>query len=105
MALDGGAARRREGRTVQPALAVDVGGDEGLTAKRALRAGRDGYVGAADELEHLQRVRARLLQGLVAVDGGDAEQLDLGAREREQKGDRVVVAGVAVENDLHALSI
>ena len=38
-------------------------------------------------------------------DGRDAEQLDLGAREREQERDRVVVPGIAVEDDRrrHAL--
>ena len=54
---------------------------------------------AADELEHAERVRRRLLERLVAGDRRHAEQLDLRAREREQQRDRVVVARVAVEED------
>ena len=69
------------------------------------RADGDRHVGAADELEQLQRVDRRLLERLVAVDGRDADELDLRAREREQERDRVVVAGVAVEEDLHGPSI
>ena len=41
----------------------------------------------------------RLLERLVAVDGRDADELELRAREREQERDRVVVPGVAVEDD------
>ena len=53
------------------------------------------------------RVRRRLLERLVAVHRGDAEQLELRAREREQQRDRVVVPGIAVEDDRdgHAGSI
>ena len=40
-----------------------------------------------------------LSQRLVPGDRGDAEQLDLGAREREHQRDRVIVPGVAVEDD------
>ena len=51
---------------------------------RARAAGRrpaaTGIVAAAGELEHAERVRGRLLERLVAGDGRDAEQLDLGAR-------------------------
>ena len=90
---------------VHPALAVDVLRDERLAPERPRSAGGDGDVGAARELEQLQRVDRRLLERLVAVDGGDADELDLRAREREQERDRVVVAGVAVEQDLHARSI
>ncbi len=38
----------------------------------------------ADELEHTERVRGRLLEGLVAVRRRDAEELDLRARERRR---------------------
>ena len=55
-------------------------------------AGGDRDVGAAGELEQLQRVDRRLLERLVPVDGRDADELDLRAREREQERDRVVVA-------------
>ena len=57
-------------------------------------------------VEHADRVGGRLLQRLVTGHGGHAEQPDLGAGQREQQRDRVVVAGVAVEDDVgHALRI
>ena len=88
----------RQHRAVEPALAVDVRGDvaSSRTSGRSAPA-RDRHVRAAGELEHAERVVGRLLERLVAVDGRHAEQLDLGAREREQERDRVVVARVAVE--------
>ena len=46
----------------------------------------------------------RLVERLVPGDGRDADELDLGRREREEDGHRVVVAGVAVDDDLRAHS-
>ncbi len=99
--------RRRQRRAVEAAVAVDVRCDHQLPLERTIRAGRDRDVGATDEVEHAQRIRRRLLERLVAVDGGDPEQLDLRAREREEQRDRVVVPGIAVEDDrnAHARSI
>jgi hypothetical protein len=74
-------------------------GEAGLADERAVGAGGDRYVGAAGQLEDADGVRRRLRQRLVARDGRDPEQLELGAREREQDRDRVVVTGVAVEQD------
>ena len=74
-------------------------GDVGLAHERPVGAHRDRNVLAADEREHAERVVGRLLERLVAVHGGDADELDLGARQREQERDRVVVAGIAVEDD------
>ena len=70
--------------------------------ERPVGPGGDGDVVATDEVEHAERVRGRLLQRLVAVHGRHAEQLELGAREREQQRDRVVVPGIAVEDDRDA---
>ena len=93
-----GGARRQLG-AVEAALAVDVGGDVELAHERPLGAGGDRHVGAADEREHPERVVRRLVERLVAVRRRDADELDLGAREREQERDRVVVPGIAVEDD------
>jgi hypothetical protein len=72
----------------------------------ARRARGDRHVGPADVVKDADRVRGRLLERLVAGNGGHAEQPDLGAGERQQQRDRVVVAGVAVEDDVgHALRI
>jgi enoyl-CoA hydratase/carnithine racemase len=70
-----------------------------LALERPVGARRDRDVCAAGELEHAERVGRGLLERLVAPDGGDAEQLDFRAGEREQDRDRVVVPGVAVEED------
>src|SRR5207248_2454395 len=71
-------------------------------------AGMDRDVGSSRELEDLQCVRRRLVDRLVARDRGDADELELGRRERQQNRDRVVVAWIAVEDDRgrsHASSI
>src|SRR5574337_757922 len=49
---------------------------------------------------HGKRVAGDLLDRLVARDGGDPEQFDLGISRREQNGDRVVVTRIAVQDDL-----
>ena len=105
--VDRPCSRLGQRRPVEPTLAVHVIGDAELPDEGTLGATRHGHIGAAGELEHLERVQRRLLERLVAVDGRDAEQLDLRAGEREQDGDRVVVARVAVEDDRrrHARSI
>ena len=84
---------------VEPGLAVHLGGDAERADERPVGALRDRDLGAAGELEHAQRVGGRLRDGLVAGDGRDRAQLELGRGEREQKRDRVVVARVAVEDD------
>ena len=98
--LAGGLARRRrQVRPVEPALAVHLRRDRRLAHQRPRRAGGDREIGAANVVEHADRVRGRLLERLVAAHRGHAEQLDLGACQREQHRDRVVVTGVAVEHD------
>ena len=92
-------ARRRQRRPVEAALAVDVRGDGELPYERPVGTGRHRHVGAADELEHADRVRRRLLERLVAVCRRHAEQLQLRAGERQQERDRIVVPGIAVEDD------
>ena len=67
--------------------------------ERPRRARRDGHVLAPGEREHAQRVARRRLERQVARDGREREQLDLRAREREQDRDRVVHAGVAVDDE------
>jgi hypothetical protein len=75
--------RRWEIRPVEAGLAVHVGGHERLSDERPVGARRDRDVVAADEIEDANGVGGRLLERLVARDGGDAEQLELRARQRE----------------------
>ena len=90
--VDGLRGRLRQSGAVEAAVAVHVRRDLELAQQRLVCAARDRDVGAAHELEHAEGVLGRLVERLVPVDGRDAEQLDLGAREREEERDRVVVA-------------
>ena len=60
--------------------------------------GGDRDVGAAGEVQHAQRVLGRLRQLDVAVHRGDQAQVDLGAGQGQQDGQRVVDAGVGVDH-------
>src|SRR5829696_8628286 len=91
------ALRRRQVGPVEARFAMDVRRDEWLTEQWAVCIRSDGDVVAADEVEHADRVRRRLLERLVPGDGRDADQLDLRAGECEQERDRIVVTGVAVD--------
>ena len=75
-------------------------GDVTLADQRPVGAGGDGDVEAVRVIEDADRVRGRLLERLIARHGGHAEQSQLGAGECEQQRDRVVVARVAVEDDV-----
>ena len=106
--LLGRARGRRQVGAVEPGLAVHVRRDVALAQERLVGAGVDRDVGAARELEHAQRVGGRLVERLVARDGRHADELELGRGDGQQEGDRVVVTGIAVEDDRrrsHAASI
>ena len=76
-----------------------LGGDE-LAHQRADGAGMDLDVGPAGELADLAGIFLREFQRHVAGNGGDADDLQLGAAERQQYGDGIVLAGVRVDDDL-----
>ena len=61
----------------------------------------------ADDARDGERIARDLLDRLIAHDGRHSQQLDLGAAVGEQHCHRVIVAGVAVEDDLlgHASSL
>ncbi len=63
-------------------------------------AGGERDAGDIGDARHGQGVAGHLLQRLVADDGGHREQVDLRVAVRQQQGDRVVVAGIAVQDDL-----
>ena len=94
-----GRHRARHGRqlgAVHAALAVDVLGVQHGGQQRPGRARVDGRVDA-EQLGHHQRVGGGAGQRGVAVHRGDAEQV--GVAGGDDDGHRVVVAGVAVEDD------
>ena len=80
---------------VEPALAVHVRRRAQLRAERPVGAGCDRNIGAAGELEHLERVARRLVERLVAGDGRDrraarprARRARAGSRSRRRGRDR-----------------
>ena len=90
-------ARLGQVRAVEPALAVHVVRDLERPHQRCRRARGHRHVGPIEQREHPQRVARRLAQADVAAHGRDAEDVELGAREGQGDGERVVVARVAVE--------
>jgi hypothetical protein len=70
-----------------------------LAHERPVRTRGDGNVATPGEFEHADRIGGGLVERLVAGDGRDAEQLEFGRGEREQQCDRVVVPGIAVDED------
>ncbi len=73
-----GAGGGREIGAVEPGLAVHVGRHVPGTQERRVRPGKDRDVAAARQLQHPQRVRRRLVERLIARDGGHSDELDLG---------------------------
>ena len=94
---------------VEPGLAVDVGGDEAARGRAGGRRPPRPATSAAPASSSTRIAFAVVFSSVwLPGDRGDAEQLELGARKREQERDRVVVARVAVDEDRgrrHAASI
>ena len=100
---------------VEARLTVDVGRRLDAAYERPVRSASDGHGIHANDARDGERIARDLLDRLVAHDGRDGEQVDRGGAMREQHRNRVIVAGVAVENDLvragicggvrHALSL
>ena len=61
--LDAACAAAPGGGAVEAGLAVRVGGDDELADQRPVGAGGDRHVGAAGELEHLERVAPSSCRG------------------------------------------
>ena len=86
--------------TVQAGLAVHVLGGDQLAHQRPRAAGMDGQIGPSGEFAHLARILLGQRQRHVAGDHGDREHVQLVRRaERQQDGERIVMTGVAVDDD------
>ncbi len=94
--------RLRQLGAVEAGLAMHMRRGAKRAAQRRVRSRRDRDVGPAPDLERDERVPGRLVQRLVAGDGRDADQLDFRRGEREEDRNRVVVAGIAVDDDPRA---
>src|SRR4029450_3901019 len=96
-------ARGWEVDAVEPGLAVGVGRDDEVPGERPFGSGGNANVRPPGELQHAERIRRRLVDGLVAGDCRHGEHVELGAPKRKEERERVVLARVAVdENRNHA---
>ena len=86
--------RRREIRTIEAALAVDVAGVLRFADERAVGARVHGDVDA-EQVTHHECIVRRARQWRIAGHGRDADQV--GVPRGDHDGDGVVVAGIAVE--------
>ena len=91
-------SRFRQVRAVEAGRAMDVIGDVAGPHERARRPGRHRDVGPAEERQDAKRVTGGVLHARLAGHGRDPQDPELGACEREEDGQGIVVAGVAVED-------
>jgi len=90
----------RKHRTVEPRLAVNRLGDLDSAHEWSVRSLRERNPRDPGYPRDRESVAGDLFDGLVPHDGGDADEFDLGISVGQEQGDCVVVAGIAVENDL-----
>ena len=76
----------------------ELGGDE-LLKERMLRATGDGNVASIGERDERERVLQALRCGHVAGNHGQRSNVELGRIQREEDGNRVVGAGIGVDDD------
>ena len=94
------ARRRREIGAVETGLAVDVRRDRARAARAgARRPPRPAHPARPHSSSTRSAFTVVFSTRLVADDGRHADELDLGRGDREHERDRVVVAGVAVDED------
>ena len=86
-------------RMAEARLAVDLARVPDRDRQRGRRAGPDGNVGAPGKLENRPRVARRGGERNVADDRGDAEDLRLFVRAGVEQRQRVVDAGVDVDDE------
>jgi hypothetical protein len=92
--------RLRQDRSVQARFTMDGRGVLTLPHERASGAGRERDIRDAGDTGNRQRVAGHFLERLVPDNSRDGQQLNFRAAVRQQDGDRVIVAWVAVQNDL-----
>lgn len=80
-------------------LAVpELGGDQ-LLKERVLGSGSDRNVAAVGEREHAEGVVQALGRDDVSGDHGNGADVELGRVKREHEGQRIIGAGIGVEDD------
>ena len=99
MPVLGGPHGRRQDRAAEAGVTVYVSRVERRAQQRRGAPGGHRYVWRADERRHRQGIPRRLGQPDSAGHGREAGQLDLRRGDREGDCERVVDAGIAVEDD------
>ena len=92
-----GCGRRQLGRP-DAALAVDLGGAHDLADQRPGGPFGDRDVVPAIGVQQAERVLGAMTDVGVSADGGDGQDIKLGARDGEADGQRVVEPGIAVDD-------
>ena len=103
MALRQRGGWRRQLRVAEAARAVRLGRRLERPDERHLAAERDLDVAAAGQLEDRQRVRGDLPRVDVAGDAGDRDQLGLGRGGGVEERERIVDAGIDIEDQRDAV--
>ncbi len=86
---------------VETGLAMHVLGRDQATAHRRLCAGIERHVRPPGQFQQLARIVQRVMQGHIAGDGDDPDDLQVlrrGASQQQRQG--IVLAGVGIDNDL-----
>ena len=96
VAVDRPAGRRRDVRPVQTGLAVNVPGMPRALDQRFGTSGRDRHVDPG-EFQDRERIAGGVGKRIVAVDGRDRDKVEMSGRE--QDGHRIVMTGIAVDQD------
>ena len=92
-------------RAAEARVAVDVAGADGAAQQGPGAAGRDRHVAEAEELAQRQRVGRGQGEVDVAAHRGDADEVEAGGAGGEGQGQRVVDAGIAVDENLGHVSV
>lgn len=71
-------------------LTVNIRGMNSLPAERLRSAGKDGHVRPSDGGQDATGVDGRTWEGGIAMDGADAEQVEIGVMSSEQNGECVL---------------
>ncbi len=89
-------------RAVDAGATMDMFGGDQVSHERPSGARKYTRPGLAGQFANLQRIRLRLRQRHVAGDRGDRQNFEFIARQRQQDGDGIVLAEIAVDDDLLA---
>ena len=100
MALLQRAARLGQFDAVETGFAVDGRGDFLFAYDGAIASCVHGDIDGVRLLQYGTRIVGDLVEALVATDRGHADQIDVRVTHCEQDRDGVVVAGIAVQDDL-----